>query len=143
MNKEQIQDNLKVVLILEYLGIHIEDTKEETDEYGIPSKQIYYFSVPEKSTIEIEDMELNTEIKTSTGLISLAKRELSNMVIESCRDEFGEDDNFIKEVENSISDYLKFYAKVRTGEDWNKELGGKAVKKITDELKAASGYKEV
>lgn len=143
MNKEQIQDNLKVILTLEYLGVHIEDTKEETDKYGITSKQVYYFSVPEKSTIELEDKELNGKIKTSYDLITLAKEELLNMVIESCKNEFGKDDEFIKEVENDISNYLKFYAKVRNGEVWNKELGNKAIKKITDELKNVSRYKEV
>ena len=52
-SREQIEKNLKTVLTLEWLGIHIEDTKEKNDEYGIPSKTVYYFSVPETSTIEI------------------------------------------------------------------------------------------
>lgn len=143
-NKEQIKKLGATLFALEYLGIHIENMKQEVDKYGIPSKQIYYFSVPETSTIKLKDKELNNiEIGTSIAMISFAKRELSNMLIESCRDAWGEDEEFIKEVEDNISDYLKFYAKVRAGENWNEELGAKAVKKITDELNAADKYKEV
>lgn len=141
--REQIEKNLKIVLTMEWLGIHIEDTKEVTDEYGIPSKMVYYFSVPETSTMEVEDKELNDQIKTSDGLIALAKEELLDMLIDSCEDAFGDDEEFIEEVKNNTSDYIKFYAKVRTGEKWNKELGDALVKRLTDEIRAASAYKEV
>lgn len=142
-NTEQIQKNIKILFMLEYLGVHIDNTKEEVDEYGIPGKQIYYFSVPETSTIELEDKVLNSQIKTSDGLIALAKRELSDMVIDSCKDGFGDDDEFCEEIKDNLSNYLKFYAKVRTGETWNKELGYNAVEKIKDKLKNTSGYVEV
>lgn len=142
-SREQIEKNLKMVLTLEWLGVHIEDTKETTDEYGIPSKIFYYFSVPETSTIEVEDKELNNKIKSSDGLIALAKEELLDMLIDSCEDAFGDDEEFIEEVRNNTSDYFKFYAKVRQGETWTKELGDSIVKKLTDEIHAASAYKEV
>lgn len=142
-NIEQLKQNLEIVLALEYLGIHIEDTKEETDKYGISSKTIYYFSVPERSTIEVKDEDSKEKVKTSDGLISIAKESLTEMVIDSCKAEFSDDEEFIEEVKNNISDYLKFYAKVRTGEVWSKELGEEMIKKISDEIKAASGYKEV
>ena len=142
-SRKQIEKNLKTVLTLEWLGIHIEDTKEVTDEYGIPSKTVYYLSVPETSTIEVEDKELSGRIQSSDSLISLAKEEILDMLMDSCKDVFGDDEEFLEEVKNNTSDYFKFYAKVRKGEIWTKELGDAMVKKLTDEIHAASAYKEV
>lgn len=142
-SREQIEKNLKTVLTLEWLGVHIEDIKETNDEYGIPSKTIYYFSVPETSTIEIADKKVSERIKTSEGLISLAKEEILDMLMDSCKDVFGDDEEFLEEVKNNTSDYFKFYAKVRAGEKWTKELGDAIVKKLTDEIHAVSAYKEV
>ena len=142
-SKEQIEKNLKTVLTLEWLGVHIEDTKEVTDEYGIPSKTVYYFSVPETSTIEVEDKELSKKIQSSDSLISLAKEEILDMLMDSYKDVFGDDEEFLEEVKNNTSDYFKFYAKVRKGETWTKELGDAMVKKLTDEIHAMSAYKEV
>lgn len=142
-SRKQIEKNLKTVLTLEWLGVHIEDTKEVTDEYGILSKTIYYLSVPETSTIEVEDKELNKKIQSSDSLISLAKKKILDMLIDSCKDVFGDDEEFLEEVKNNTSDYFKIYAKVRTGEKWTKELGDAMVKQLTDEIHAASVYKEV
>lgn len=142
-SREQIEKNLKTVLTLEWLGVHIEDTKEVTDEYGIPSKTVYYLSVPETSTIEVEDKELSVRIQSSDELISLAKEEILDMLMASCKDVFGDDEEFLEEVKNNTSDYFKFYAKVRKGEIWTKELGDAMVKKLTDEIHVASAYKEV
>lgn len=142
-SREQIEKNLKTVLTLEWLGVHIEDTEETTNEYGIPSKTIYYFSVPESSTIEVKDKEVSEKIKSSDGLIALAKEEILDMLMDSCKDVFGDDEEFLEEVKNNQSDYFKFYAKVRVGEKWTKELGDAMVKKLTDEIHAASTYKEV
>ena len=137
-NKKQIEDNLKTILTLEYFGIHIEDTKERD------FKQLYYFSVPEKSTIETNDF-LNDQIKTSDGLIQIAKDFLAVMIINSCKSEFDdneEDEEFYKDVENNISEYALFFAKVRQGEIWNKEMGKAAVNKAVESLKNLS-YKQV
>ena len=142
-SREQIEKNLKTVLTLEWLGVHIEDTKEVTDEYGIPSKTVYYLSVPEMSTIEVEDKELSKKIQSLDSLITLAKEEIVDMLMDSCKDVFGDDEEFLEEVKNNTSDYFKFYAKVRKGETWTKELGDAMVKKLTDEIHAASAYKEV
>lgn len=142
-SRKQIEKNLKTVLTLEWLGVHIEDTKEVTDEYGILSKTIYYLSVPETSTIEVEDKELNKKIQSSDSLISLAKKEILDMLIDSCKDVFGDDEEFLEEVKNNTSDYFKFYAKVRKGETWTKGLGDAMVKQLTNEIHAASAYKEV
>lgn len=62
-SKEQIKKNLETVLKLEYLGVHIENTKDLKDEYGLETIIAYYFTVPEFSTIEIENKELNEKSK--------------------------------------------------------------------------------
>ena len=134
-NKKQIEENLKTVLTLEYMGIHIEDTKEQ----GF--KQLYYFSVPERSTLKTESAKEQAE--TADDLIKVAKAALTEMILDSCKSEFDdEDEEFYKDVENNISDYALFFAKVRKGEVWNKEMGKAAVNKIVEELKNSS-YKQV
>lgn len=137
-NSKQIEENLKTVLTLEYLGIHIEDIKERD------FKQLYYFSVPEKSTIETNDF-LNDQIKTSDGLTQVAKDFLAVMIISSCKSEFDdseEDEKFYEDVENNISDYALFFAKVRQGEVWDEEMGKTAVNKAVESLKNLS-YKQI
>lgn len=137
-DRKQIEENLKVVLSLEYYGIHIEDTKEQD------FKILYYFSVPEKSTIEIDNA-LNDKIKTADGLIEIAKESFTQIIIDSCRSEFDddeEDEKFYNDVKNNISDYALFYAKVREGEVWDEEMGKTAVNKAIEPLKNLS-YKQV
>lgn len=136
-NPKQIKENLKTVLTLEYMGIHIEDTKEQ----GF--KQLYYFSVPEKTTLKVESAKEQAE--TAEDLIDVAKAALTEMIIDSCKSEFNdgeEDEEFYKDVENNISDYALFFAKVRKGEVWNKEMGKAAVNKAVEQLKNPS-YKQV
>ena len=123
-NKKQIEENLKTVLTLEYMGIHIEDTKEQ----GF--KQLYYFSVPERSTLKTESAKEQAE--TADDLIKVAKAALTEMILDSCKSEYadGEEyEEFYKDVENNISEYALFFAKVRQGEVWNKEMGKAAVNK--------------
>ena len=134
-NPKQIEENLKTVLTLEYMGIHIEDTKEQ----GF--KQLYYFSVPERSTLKVESAKEQAE--TADDLIQVAKAALTEMILDSCKSEFDdEDEEFYKDVENNISDYALFFAKVRKGEVWNKEMGKAAVNKAVESLKNLS-YKQV
>ena len=134
-NSKQIEENLKTVLTLEYMGIHIEDTKEQ----GF--KQLYYFSVPERSTLKVESAKEQAE--TADDLIQVAKAALTEMILDSCKSEFDdEDEEFYKDVENNISDYALFFAKVRKGEVWNKEMGKAAVNKAVESLKNLS-YKQV
>ena len=134
-NPKQIEENLKTVLTLEYMGIHIEDTKEQ----GF--KQLYYFSVPERSTLKTESAKEQAE--TADDLIKVAKAALTEMILDSCKSEFDdEDEEFYKDVENNISDYALFFAKVRKGEVWNKEMGKAAVNKAVESLKNLS-YKQV
>jgi hypothetical protein len=133
-NSKQIEENLKTVLTLEYMGIHIEDTKEQ----GF--KQLYYFSVPERSTLKTESAKEQAE--TADNLIQVAKVALTEMILNSCKSEFEEDEEFYKDVENNISDYALFFAKVRKGEVWDKEMGKAAVNKAVEPLKNLS-YKQV
>lgn len=136
-NSKQIEENLKTVLTLEYMGIHIEDTKEQ----GF--KQLYYFSVPERSTLKTESAKEQAE--TADDLIKVAKAALTEMILDSCKSEYadGEEyEEFYKDVENNISEYALFFAKVRQGEVWNKEMGKTAVNKTVESLKNLS-YKQV
>lgn len=136
-NPKQIEENLKTVLTLEYMGIHIEDTKDQ----GF--KQLYYFSVPERSTLKTESAKEQAE--TADDLIQVAKAALTDMILNSCKSEFDdgeEDEEFYKDVENNISDYALFFAKVRKGEVWDKEMGKAAVNKIVEQFKNQS-YKQV
>lgn len=136
-NPKQIEENFKTILTLEYMGIHIEDTKEQ----GF--KQLYYFSVPERSTLKTESAKEQAE--TADDLIQVAKVALTEMILDSCKSEFNdseEDEEFYKDVENNISDYALFFAKVRQGEVWNKEMGKAAVNKVVEQLKNQS-YKQV
>lgn len=124
-NKKQIEENLKAILTLEYFGIHIEDAKEKD------FKQLYYFSVPERSMLKVESAKEQAE--TAEDLIDVAKAALTEMILDSCKSEFNdgeEDEEFYKDVENNISDYALFFAKVRKGEVWNKEMGKAAVNKV-------------
>ena len=136
-NSKQTEENFKTVLTLEYMGIHMEDTKEQ----GF--KQLYYFSVPEKSTLKTESAKEQAE--TADDLIKVAKAALTEMILDSCKSEYADGEEyqeFYKDVENNISEYALFFAKVRQGEVWNKEMGKAAVNKIVESLKNLS-YKQV
>lgn len=141
--QKQFENYLNIILALEKLGICMEDTKEEKDTYGFSTKTAYYYSVPESSTIEVADAELNSMIKTADGLKKLAKENLVDIAIDVCEHEFGDDKDLIEDVKADISKYFKFYAKVRKGEVWTKELGDKRIKELTEEIQRASGYSEV
>lgn len=150
-NNKQFADNLGVIFNLEWLGIRIEDVKEEKERYGFLAKTAYYFSVPESSVIELDDKELielgdkelNGRIKTSDGLILLAKERLTNMLINSCREAYPDDEEFIDDVKTIVSEYFKFYAKVRTGEVWSREMGDNRIKELCKDIQQAAQYKEV
>jgi hypothetical protein len=144
LNKELIKRNTTIIVNLEYLGVHIDKVKEEYNPYGQFSKTVYYYSVPESSTLEIENQNLNARIKTDNDLKQLTKEVLIDMMLDHCKAEFGEDaDEFVADVKNTISDYFKFYAKVRSGEVWNKELADQRMRDLAKEIEAASAYKEI
>lgn len=123
-NTKQIEENLKTVLTLEYMGIHIEDV---VDDF----KQLYYFSVSERSTLKVESAKEQAE--TADDLIKVAKTILTEIILDTYKTEYAdgeEDEEFYKDVENNISEYALFFAKVRQGEVWNKEMGKAAVNKV-------------
>lgn len=140
MDKSVLQKNVEAVLGLEWLGIRFEDTREEKGSCGLFSKFVYYYSVPETSTIETENKELNEKIKTAHGLKYLAKETIIEMMLNSFE---SEDQEFVEDVKNNIHDYFKFCAKVRTGEVWTKELGDNRIKELTTEMQKASEYIEI
>lgn len=143
MDKKQLTDNFKTILNLEWLGIHIEDTKEERENFSFTTKTVYYYSVPESSIIELDNKELNSRIKTSDGLKLLAKETLTDMLINSCKEAYPDDEEFIDDVKNNVSEYFKFCAKVRIGEIWNKEMGDNRVKELCEDIQKAAQYSEV
>lgn len=132
--KERIEENTTLVVKLEYLGVRFEDTKE------YPEKILFYFSVPESSTIEVNDVKLNVDIKTADGLKHLAKEMIIEMIAKSIPDC---DDDFIEYLKNNSSDYLKFFAKVRKGEVWTKELGEQRMHELMEEIRRIGGYEVV
>lgn len=135
-NPKQIEESFKKMLTLECLGIHVEDV---VDDF----KQLYYFSVPEKSTLKVEFGNKQAEI--AEDLIKIAKETLTETILDFYRSEFSnneEDEEFYKDVKDNISDYALFFAKIRKGETWNKEMSEVVVKKIIDSFKNSS-YKQV
>ena len=143
MDKKQLTDNFKTILNLEWLGVRIEDIKEERSNFGFTTKTVYYYSVPESSIIELDNQDLNSRIKTSDGLKLLAKETLTDMLIKSCKIAYPNDEEFIEDVKSNVSEYFKFCAKVRRGEVWNKEMGDNRVKELCEDVQQAAQYKEV
>lgn len=137
MNKQEIVNCTKTLMTMEWYGIRAEKSTEV--EYITH----YYISVPESSTIEIEDQELNAQIKTSDGLVTLGKDMVVKSLLESCRAVSDDDEDFIEEVKNNISEYIKVYARVRKGEVWTKEMGDARVEELINELKEELAYQEV
>ena len=135
-SKEQIKYNIGIVLNLEYLGVHIEKINDNLENY------IVMFSVPEMSTLETDNENVNKFNKTSDNLIKLSKKWLIDMLIKSCKDIY-DDEDFINELKEKQSDYFKFYAKVRKGEIWTKEIAENRIKELNNEFDKISGYKEV
>lgn len=140
---ELLKSNVTIILNLEYLGVCIEEVKDEYGNIGILPKIAYYYSVPESSTLEVENVDLNEKIKTANDLKHLAKETLIDMIINNCEKEFGEDDEFIADLKNNVDDYFKFYAKVRYREVWNKELAEQRIQDLAKEIEAAKGYEEI
>ena len=134
MNKQEMANSVKTLMAMEWYGIRAEKSTEV--EYTTH----HYISVPESSTIEIEDQELNAQIKTSDGLISLGKDMLVKSLLEACMAVSNNDEDFIDDVKNNISEYIKVYARVRHGEVWTKEMGDARVEELINELKDEMVY---
>lgn len=142
MNKQQLTDSVKTLLMLEWFGIQIEEVKDERENFSYMTKTIYCYSVPESSNIEVDDKKLNDKIKTSDGLKILAKETLTDLLINSCKEQ-DPDEDFINDIKNNTSNYLKFRARVRNGEIWNKEMGNNRVKELSKDIQKLAKYTEV
>lgn len=129
LSQEDMKNLVKIILLLEYLGIHIEESKI------IGTKQICYFSVPEFSTIKSSSEDYGDGTYTSEGLMKLAKNQLSDIYMAIIFKDTDENDpfdkEFINEVKEKFSDYFGFYGKIRTGQVWNEELGRRALEDAT------------
>ena len=119
-----LEEASKTILVLEYLGIQMEDILHE--DFG---KSIVKFSVPERSELSVS-LESDVDYHTAEGLMKYAKQ----LLIEDWLDDLGE------EFKDQIADYVRFYAKVRKGEVWNEDLAYKRLKEITSQI---AQYREI
>lgn len=143
-DSERITKVLKISMEMLAYGIKIEDTKETTDFLGLPENYKVYFSIPETSTVydDNKDEEFNAKLKTTDGLTEIAKKLIIDMFM--C----GDDSDIV--TPEDLSNFIKFYVKVRSGETWTKKQSDEAVKDTCEQievginkLKAQNDYKEV
>ena len=90
--------------------------------------------MPERSTLKVKSAKEQAE--AADDLIQVAKTILTEIILDTYKTEYadGEDEEFYKDVENNISEYALFFARVRQGEIWNKEMGKAAVNKVLGKL---------
>lgn len=141
--KKRLERNITIALNLEWLGVRFEETKYERDDLSFTSKTVYYYSVPESSVIELDNKDLNIRIKTADGLKLLAKELITEMFVNSCRAAYPDDKEFVDDVKDHISEYMKCKARVRHGEVWNREMGDNRLQELRKNMRAASQYAEV
>ena len=143
-DSERMTKVFKISMEMLAYGIKIEDAKETTSFLGLPENCKVYFSIPETSTVydDNKDAEFNAKLKTTDGLTEIAKKLIIDMFMCS-------DDSDIVTPED-LSNFIKFYVKVRGGETWTKEQSDEAVKEVNeqidvaiDKLKFQNDYKEV
>ena len=143
-NVERAVEVIKKSLQLGIYGIKIEETKQTIGALGLPDSYKIYFSIPESSTMydENKDKTFNEKIKTSDGLTEIAKKLIIELIMCSDRDGMISSED--------ISDFVKFYVKIRNGEVWTKEqsedamkMADEQIKIAIEKLKALNGYKEV
>lgn len=122
-----------VAILLEYYGVQIGDCGEDIDGY-----YKFRFSVPESSTVNSENEEIDKLIKTSSGLMAIAKHYTLECLMSICDKE--EEEKYYK---SFLNEHVKFLAKVRTGEVWTEEMGKARVEELVKQIKEASEYMEV
>lgn len=125
------KNSLKIAMLLEYYGVRFDNCGEDIDGY-----YKFRFSVPESSTVNSENKELNTLLKTSTGIIAITKKYTEECLMMHIKD----DD---EEFKSFLAEHVKFFAKVRTGEVWTEEMGKARVEELVKQIKEASEYTEV
>ena len=141
---ERAIEVIKKSLQLGVYGIKIEETTQTIGALGLPDSYKIYFSIPESSIMydEKKDKAFNEKIKTSDGLTEIAKKLIIELIMCSDRDDMISSED--------ISDFVKFYVKIRKGEVWTKEqsedamkMADEQIKTAIEKLKALNGYKEV
>ena len=141
---ERAIEVIKKSLQLGVYGIKIEETTQTIGALGLPDSYKIYFSIPESSIMydENKDKTFNEKIKTSDGLTEIAKKLIIELIMCSDRDDMISSED--------ISDFVKFYVKIRKGEVWTKEqsedamkMADEQIKTAIEKLKALNGYKEV
>lgn len=134
---------LNIALNLKYFGIEIENTETTTGGFGVMPCTKCYFSVPESSTLYLKDKDdtINERLKTSEGLIQIAKELIVDMIICSENSEFISPEE-IAEMKANKSNSLKFYAKVRQGDIWSNKKGDLKLKEAIKKIDDVTGYKE-
>ena len=118
--KKYFKENLEAILALEWLGIRME---KENLRGNYAS---FYFSVPESSQLIM----CGDSTTTSNTLISIAKESLTDMI---CKVSGVDDTEFVQA-------HVKFYAKIRKGEIWTKDLAVQRLKKLIDGLEEFNRY---
>ena len=114
----------KTILLLEYIGVQLKAPSDNGEHVS------FYFSVPESSTMEVKH-EWNDKIKTADGLMEVAKE----LILHS----FAQDAEEFKE----LSEYFKFFVRVREGEVWTEKHGKERVEEIAAQINEHEEYTEV
>ena len=140
----EFQNNqIERMILLEYLGIQLDDTKEVPSKDGTTIQYGFYFSVPSSSTLTMPGFE--EDITTAEGLMKIGKRQLLEIFEEAwglvrdiCEDEVSDED-WADVVRNKCI----FYAKVREDDVWDLEKAKAAVEELRDAIKESNGYREI
>lgn len=131
LTKEYIDKLIETAVTLAYLGVETEDPYYQYDKYGFAEYVIYKFTIPEKSTIS----EIVNDYKTDD--MEDLKKYVKDILIESIQQGLDDDEK------EGVVDFVRFYAKVRTGDIWDTEKGEQAVKKIKKAVLNATNWEKV
>lgn len=140
----EFQNNqVERMILLEYLGIQLDDTKEVPSKDGKSIQYGFYFSVPASSTLTMPGFEEDTT--TAEGLKQIGKRQLLEIFEEAwglvrdiCEEEVSDED-----WADVVRNKCVFYAKVRENDVWDIEKAKAAVEELRDSIKESNEYREI
>lgn len=151
MNQEELtKKEIIGSIVLECLGVKIENCDQsEKSKYGIPIMKVF-FSIPEK--LEINSNDCSQDIKeeflrifdkklddiTTDDAIKLTKEYFIRTLIDCV-----EEDWLKEEMQENISDIIRFFVKKRTGEIWVCKNILEVVNRFNDCIEEANQYAEV
>lgn len=131
LTNEYIDKLIETAVTLAYLGVETEDPYYQYDKHGFTEYAIYKFTIPEKSTIsEIVNGHRTDDMED-------LKKYAKDTLIEAIQQGLDDDEK------EGVVDFVKFYAKVRTGDIWDTEKGEQAVKKIKEAVSNATNWERV